>query len=244
MSLQNLQVDDSVKTESDFIGGSYTLESGLYPMTIEVAYLGASRGGAQSLTIHAKSDKGENYQGTVYLTSGTAKGGLNTYVDKRGDKQYLPGFLTGNSIALLTVGKNIGDLAVEEKVINLYNYDEKKELPTKVNMFTELLGKEVILGIQKETLNKNVKNDAGDYVPTAETRDQNEISKVFRKKDGLTVAEITAAVTEAQFIKTWDDKFTGVTRDRTVAVASNGAIAGAPSKGATAAPTKSLFNAD
>ena len=90
------------------------------------------------------------------MASGTAKGCKN-YYEKDGQKNYLPGYLLAESLALLTVGKSISGCDTEEKVVNLYSYEAKAEVPTKVQMVMELLNKDVIAGIVKQTVDKNVK---------------------------------------------------------------------------------------
>lgn len=56
----------------------------------------------------------------LWMTSGTAKGCKNYYEDRNGTKQYLPGFLIANSIALLTVVAELSQLETETKVVNVY----------------------------------------------------------------------------------------------------------------------------
>lgn len=86
-----------------------------------------------------------------------------------------------------------------------------------------------------------MKNADGKYVPSGEVREENEIDKIFRATDGMTVAEIRANATEAVFATSWKDKWTGVTKDRTTKQAA-GSTAGAPTpQGAAAKPTTSLF---
>ena len=116
----------------------------------------------------------------------------------------------------------------------MYDFDLKKEVPTKVQVLMELDGKPITLGVIKEVVDKNTKNDAGVYVPSGETREQNEIDKVFNTETGLTVAEILADVDEAVFKGQWAEKNTGKTRNK----AKGGAATAAP---AAAGPKKVLF---
>ena len=180
------------------------------------------------------------------MTSGTAKGGKN-YYEKDGEKFYLPGFITANSLALLTLGKEIGQLETEPKVINLYSSEAKAEVPTKVDMFTDLLGMDIIAGIIRQTVDKNVKDGAGNYVPSGETRDENEIDKFFRMRDRRTTAEIRAQADKAVFVDTWAEKWTAKVRNKAKAASGT---AGAPrpgtglssaSQSGTRKPATSLF---
>lgn len=241
--LANLTTDDSIATEKDSLGTGGPLESGLYNATISLAYLTKAASEALGLVLHLKTDTGRELRQTLWMTSGKEKGCKN-YYEKDGQKHYLPGFNHANGLALLTVGKEISELAPEEKVVNVYNRDVKAEVPTKVQMLTELLGKEIIVGVIKQTVDKTVKTDNG-YVPTGETRDENDIDKLFRARDRMTVAEIRGQVEEATFADAWAKKWTGVTKMRAKGVAGNvgapraNGAAGAP---ATAKkPTTSLF---
>lgn len=239
--LANLKSDDSIAGERDSVGGS-VLDSALYLSKIVLAYLTKSDGGAVGLVLNAKTQAGRDIRSTIWMTSGTAKGGLNTYVDKEGAKQYLPGYLLATSLSLLTVGKEIGDLDTETKVVSAYSKAAKAEVPTKVEMLTELLGQEILVGLIKQTVDKTVKNDANVYVPTGETREENEIDKFFRARDRMTVTEIRAQATEAAFAAVWEAKHTGNVRNKAKGSKAGG-VAGAPGAAAgTKKPATSLFN--
>lgn len=239
--LSALATDESIATEKDSVGGgSRVRESGLYPMTVAMAYLGKSSGGALSLNLTLKDGNGEVKQ-TFWMTSGTAKGCKNYYEDKQGAKQYLPGFLHANALALLTVGKEISQLDTETKVVNVYSPEAKAEVPTKVEVIMDLLNQEVIVGLVKQTVDKNIKDGAGNYVPSGETREENEVDKIFRAKDRMTTAEIRAQAPEATFVNIWDQKWTGKTKDKSTKTSGT---AGAPRPAAAAGnsrPTTSLF---
>lgn len=239
--LSGLTTDTSIADEKDSVGGGYApLDSGLYPATISLAYVSKSSGGAIGLNLVLTTEAGKDIRQTLWMTSGTAKGCKNYYEDKAGDKQYLPGFLHANALALLTVGKEIGQLDTEKKVINLYSAEAKAEVPTPVDMLTDLLGQEILVGLIKQVVDKNVKTDAG-YVPSGETREENEIDKFFRASDRKTTAEIRAQASEAVFVETWAKKWNGEVKNKAT---KNAGTAGAPTPaaaGGTAKPTTSLF---
>jgi hypothetical protein len=241
--LASLSTDASIADEKDSVGSTGALDSGLYTAKVALAYITKSAGGAMGLVLNLKTDANREVRQTLWMTSGTAKGGKNYYEDKNGDKQYLPGFLHANSLSLLTVGKEIASLDTETKVVNVYSAEAKSEVPTKVEMLMDLIGQEVIVGLIKQTVDKTKKNDAGIYEATGETRDENEIDKLFRAKDRMTTAEIRAQAESASFIDTWDAKFTGTVKNKAKGAAGT---AGAPkAAGAPAAaakkPTTSLF---
>ena len=241
--LSTLTSDASIANEKDSVGGGGVLDSGLYPATVTLAYAQKSEGGALGLVLQAKTNQGRDIRQTLWMTSGTAKGCKN-YYEKDGVKNYLPGYVAANALALLTTGKEISELDTETKVVNVYNKDAKAEVPTKVEAIVDLMGQEILIGVIKQTVDKTQKTDAGTYAPTGETRDENEIDKFFRASDRKTTAEIRAQAEEAAFADVWEKKWAGVTKDK----ASKGAgVAGVPKLGAAAnagaikKPTTSLF---
>lgn len=242
--LNNLTTKAGVEGEKDVLGGGGALDSAIYLSTVKVGYLSKSGSGALALNVILDIN-GKEVRQQLWMTSGDAKGNKNTYIDTRTNKEhYLPGFITANSLALLTVGKEIGECELEKKVIKLYDFDAKGEVPTEVEVFVELTGQQILTGLQRITVDKNVDSGEVDsngkkiYVPSGETRDINEINKFFRADDGLTVPEIEAQVTEAKFKNDWENKFAGKTINR--AKGLDGVKAGAPS--AAKQPTKSLFS--
>lgn len=242
MSLKNLTSDQSIADEKDSVGSGGVLSSGLYPATIKLAYVTISDGGATGLVIHTKTSEGRDIKSTQWMTSGTAKGAKNFY-EKDGTKNYLPGFLLAQSLALLTTGKEISELETEEKVVKLYSSNAKAEVPTKVQMVMDMLGKEILIGLIKQTVDKNVKDGNGIYVPSGETREENEVDKFFRASDRKTTAEIRAKADEAVFVDTWADKWTDKVRNKATGATGQ---AGAPkaanaSPAASKKPTTSLF---
>jgi len=240
--LKNLISDASIANEKDSVGGGGVLESGLYPATVTLVYVTKSAGGATGLVLHAKTSQGRDIRQTLWMTSGTAKGAKN-YYEKDGQKNYLPGFIAANALALLATGKEISDLDTETKVVNVYNYDAKAEVPTKVEVPVDLMGKEIIIGLMKQTVDKTAKNEAGEYLPTGETRDENEIDKFFRASDKMTTAEVRAAANEPVFYSTWESKYAGVVR---IKASKSAGTAGAPKSAfgggvAMKKPATSLF---
>lgn len=240
--LSSLATDSTIAEEKDSVGSGGVLESGLYNATISMAYLAKSDGGALGLFLTMKTDTGRDIRQTLWMTSGTAKGCKN-YYEKDGQKNYLPGFNHANGLALLTCGKEISALDTEIKVVNVYNKEAKAEVPTKVEVPMDLLNKEIVVGLIKQVVDKTEKNDAGMYVATGETREENEIDKLFRAKDRMTTAEIRAQAEEAVFAETWSTKWSGKTKEK---AKGGSGTAGAPKVpgamlGASKKPTTSLF---
>lgn len=215
-------------------GGSRQLETGVYDMAIDMAYLDQSKGGAYALNLVLKSMDGATLRQQLWVTGGTAKGQLNFYIDKENKKQYLPGFNIANALCVLTAGKEMGELTPEDKMVSIYNFDLKKDVPTSKPVYTDLIGQFVKVAVTKQIVSKNKKNEAtGKYEPTAETRTENEIAHIFSATTGQSMNEFTGGK-DADFLEKWAAANTGKTRDRTKKVEGTA--------GAAAKPTSSLFS--
>lgn len=237
--LAQLSTDTSIKEDGDSLG-SQVLDSGLYEATIKYAYIGSADSGAVSLVCMFDLS-GRPLRQTFWMTSGTAKGGKNYYVNKDGERKYLPGFTQANSLAQLVTGKEISALDTETKVIKLWSKEAKAEVPTKVEMLMELVNQPVVIGVIKQLVNKTVKNDDGGYSPTDETREENEIDKFFKADNYMTLTEVKSNADEAEFYKSWVKKFKGTVKDRT----SKDATKSTPKTstgGASKKPAVSLFD--
>ena len=108
----------------------------------------------------------------------------------------------------------------------------------------ELLGTRGIVGLQKQIVDKQAKNDSGVYANTGETREINEIDKFFRERDQMTTAEIMAGAEAPAFYATWDQKNTGKTRNKATAANNANNASGTPDKAAATGggkAVKSLF---
>lgn len=239
MSLFNKLTSDGLEESQDRLGGFSPFDSDIYIGTIKVAYAGTSSGGATSVSVVVDAD-GKEYRETFYVTN---KKGENFFISQDKKKVPLPGFTVVDDICLIASGKPLANQETEEKVINLYDFDAKKELPKSVPMLTDLVGQKIALGILKQLENKNAKNAAGEYEPTEETRETNVVDKVFHPEMKLTVAEARNGKEDPEFWDKWVEKNKGTVRDKTEKKA--GGNAGAPPKpvaaGGTAAPRQSLF---
>jgi len=252
---ENLKTDASVTAETDVVmGGSFILDTNIYDMNVDMAYFDQAASGAMSLNIVTVNAAKQTHKETLWMTSGTAKGGRNFYMVKdqnrqeTGEKRYLPGFLVANAICLLTVGKEVGDMIPEEKVINVWNSEAGKEMPTPKQVLTELIGMPISLGILK-TIQDITTKVGNDFIETGASRYNNEINKVFRTKDHLTVPEITAEITEPAFYNKWlntntTETIIDKTKDKIGLVSKENAAnpnSASNTAGTDAAPKKKLF---
>lgn len=181
----NLEVETGIEKPEDKIGGGIFAKvdhTGYYGMTIEKAYAGVSEGGAFSVTVHCKSDDGAFFTFTEYITSGTAKGCKNYYLDKDGKKQYLPGY---NKIKALDslLGGSTPYPKTEKKNLMIWDRDAGKELPMEKEAITSWFGKKVGLLIVKILEDKY--NDETNF------REVYDVQHVLEYNTGRTRNEIT-----------------------------------------------------
>ncbi len=234
--MAGLKTDEKIEVAKDQLGGGGVLESGLYDLKIDAAFVEKATSGALALVLHGKMLTGESYRTKLWIMGGDKKGN-KPYYEKNGEKFFLPGYLHANSITQLTINTEISDVETELKYVNIYDFDLSKEVPKEMEHITEMHGKVVTLGIIKRIVDKNKQNPTTkEYEPTGETREENEIDKVFFLEDGRTLAEIEDGVEagEGVFKEKWGDKHTGVTQNRAKS-ATGGAKSGAPAKSGVAA---------
>lgn len=235
---------DGLEENTDRLGGGFQAkESDAYEATIKVAYAGQSQGGARSVTFLFDLD-GSEFRETIYVTN---RKGENFFLNKNDQtkKVALPGFTTVEDICLITTGAELSAQAIEDKLVNVWDNDAKREMPKSMPVLIDLVGKKVGLAILKQLVDVNEKDSNGTYVPSGKTREENTIDKAFDLDSRLTVVEATKEL-EAKFIDTWVEKNKGVTRDKTAKndngpSARTGRPAGAPPQAGGPAKTKSLF---
>lgn len=240
--LKSLKTDDTVQEEEDRLGGAVLLDSGVYDAKISTAFVTESAGGAMCLNVNFDID-GKELRQRFYVTSGRAKGQKSYYETRDGEKKHLPGYNMGNSLCLLTVGKELPEMEDEKKIVKLWDPNAKAEVPTEVPVLTDLIGQEITLGIIRQTTDKVTKDASGNYVATGEVREENEVDKFFRQRDKLTTAEIRGGLDEPKFFESWKNKWTDQVRDKSTggAGATKAAAAGKTGTGSSGKPTESLF---
>ena len=252
----------NVEAAKDSLGGSGfgAKESDIYTGTVKVAYVGKADSGAdwmqliiENLKGSAGNDAGE-FRAQVYFTSGNAKGNKPTY-EKNGKEYFLPGFTVINDMMLMATGTFLADADFEEKIVKVYDFDLKAETNKSVMVPVELVGQTVTFALEKILEAKQVKGDNG-YVDSGETREVNEIQKVFHPELLVTVVEAQEAEKAekeltpelAVFHAAWLEKNKGKTRDKTKGSTGGNGKGGLPPKPGAGAGTgtapaggKSLF---
>ena len=189
--------------DEDYVPSGGVFDTDIYQAKIKTAYIGKAQASeARNVTLLLDIG-GRELRSQVWVSNKT---GDVTYTDKKTKEvKNLPGYNQINALALLVAGKNLGDLTTEDLVVKIYDFDAKKELPQSVTCFTELHGELVNVAVQRQTVDKTKKNDnTGEYEPTGETRDQNEVVKFFAGDKLVTVSEV------AEFIKSLGESFDDV----------------------------------
>lgn len=186
--------------EDDFLRSGGALDTDIYLATIKAAFtMKAQKSKALSVVVMLDFG-GREVRSQVWTTNKT--GGI-TYKDKdTGKDKNLPGYNQMNTLALMLTGKGLGDLDVEEKILKLYDFDAKKELPQAVDCFVELHGMKVNVALQKQIVDKTKLNDAtNEYDPTGEVREINEVIKYFPEDKLVTMSEV------AEWLKSMGEDF-------------------------------------
>lgn len=246
MSIFSNMTTDGLVDQEDKLGGGFApMPSGAYTGTIKLAYLGkANSSNAQSITVHTEIN-GADMRETIWITN---RNGENFYTPKdqtngKSTKMPLPGFTTIDDLCLLSTGSPLAEQTTEEKVVKLYDFTERKEMPKAVQALTQLMGKQITLGILRQIVDKQKKGDDGAYHNSGETRVENVIDKVFHAETGRTVNEYRHEVETAEFLAAWKERNTGKDRNRSKGAATAG---GAGSTGTgrpgAASASKKLFS--
>ena len=237
MSLMDSVTEDkNVVDDGDRIGGFQIWPSGLYKTKIDEAFMTVSNEGAIGLAVTLKNDKGNIYKEIFWVVGKKGK----TYWERDGVRHNIPGFDRAKHLCLLTTGKTLKELedTVEVKIINERNRDTSEMGQKKVDMVMGLLDQEINVGIIANIVDKNIKDDKGNWVPSGETREQNEIDKFFDSETNLTYSEIKAGKTEPDFAAEWANNWNGKTKNKARGLPGTG---NAPATGGAKPATKSLF---
>lgn len=223
MDFLNVSADTVVEKEVDRVGGFKVHNADVYSAVIKAAYLDKSASGANNVVILLDDGKDFKFTSTEYITS---RAGTNTYTCKRtGAKKLLPGMQKMNSLAKLLTNKDLASSVLEQRVHKIRSTGSQEATPQSRHTLVEWTGKQVHVGMLKILENKNTK--VGDtYVPTAETRESNEVDKWF-DADKRTLPELEVD-SEAKFFETWLVANKDKVRDKTD---KKLATAGAPQAG-------------
>ena len=231
-----IQQSNVTTKEADVLGGARTVPTNVYPAAIKLAYLDQSASGAISVVFDFAlmvNGNERSHKETIFISNRNKE---FTYKDKQtGEAKPMPGFVTVDSICKAVLGKSITQLSTEKKTIKVYDFTQKAEVPVDKEVLMDLLKGRLEIGLMEVTVDKNIKDASGAYVASGETRDQNEVSKVF-SADGLTSLEVESGVTETKFkdawIKQYADKKINKAKGATTGAKAGGVTKPAPQAGA------------
>ena len=209
------ELPKNVETQSiERVGGGFAWESGVYDATIKMVYLNQSASEAVSFNIILQNSEGKELREAFWVKSGKAKGN-KTYFTKDGKDYPLPGYSIANSMCVASTGESLAKCmgAVEKKTINIYNVEQKKEVPTERPVLMGLINKSIKVAVHQVVEDKMSKSSNGHYEPTGESRTINQC-KFFGDSSGKTAEEITNKADATMFDK-WASKNTGTIIDKT-----------------------------
>ena len=234
--LSAVKAQNVVTNEQDSLGG-FTVPTNTYQAVLRIAYMDKSARGALSVNLDFEilaNGKGRRYLETIYISDAS---GSVTRKDKDGNTVPTFGYEKVDSICKAALGKSLAEL--DEAVMKKVKVGKDKVDDREVLM--ELNDAKLILGISEQIENKSVKNEStGNWDPVAETRETNQISKVF-DVDGLTTVERVAKQDEPKFMNDWVARFAGKRVDKTKKIAGAvGMVAGGVSA-ASAATAINVF---
>lgn len=223
------------------VGGGFAWESAVHDATIKMAYLNQSKTEAISVNIILENAEGKELKESFWIKSGKAKGN-KTFYTKDGKDYPLPGYAVANSMCVAATGSSLAKCidAAEKKTVKIYNAEAKKELPTERPVLMPLINKVIKVAVHQITEDKNKMNNAGQYVPTGETRTVNEC-KFFGNAEGKTTEEILNNEPAEMFTK-WADKNTGKVIDKTTKKGAGESAADIMGGGASAENTPTANN--
>lgn len=230
----NLTTEGTEKVE-DRVGGGFSLfESGAYEGIIKMAYVGESAGGAKNVNLVIDVD-GKELRQTVYITN---KKGENYYADKKDPKKrhLLPGFIAINDMCMMTTELGLAEQDVEEKVVEIYNFEERKMIPTNVPVLVDVLNKPILVAVVKQTVDKQTKQTDGSYANSGETRDENEIEKFLHPVTKQTLTEAIEGIDGGTYLDAWLEKNEGKVRNRAKGANGDAGSSGRPGASSNSAP--------
>lgn len=249
MSLFGYSKTAALPTE-DRVGG-YTLpETGIYPIKVKAVYLTPKDKGGVSATVlgeltvngkpkdvtyvlHPIVVKKDSNNQPIRNADGSFVQG-NTYIGKKDQKEYyVEDFLLLDSLAKLTVGKPLADLATNEIILELMDYDLNEKRPKAVQAWTDFQGAELHVVNQRIIKNK-MKKMGDEYVETAETKQEIKVLKFLDYATSRTSTEIENGVLTGEYAAAWTKQWAGKDSDQTKQTKGKGhGTAGLPTKPAS-----------
>jgi len=139
-------------------------------------------------------------------------------------------------------GKTLADAfdSCQTKKVEIYDFDSRKDVLTDVQMVADLVGKKLLIGLQRKIANKNQKNSDGTWTPLPERKQTLEFGIAGSIDDRRTFVEIQAGIApeEAKEVDLWEKANSGKDWNAYKEVA---AVSGVPAS-VTAAPAAAIHD--
>jgi hypothetical protein len=201
--------------EKDTLGSTkFTLDSGVYEFTVKSMYPVKNKGGSSNMQLVLETPDKRLFSPSIYFMD--AKGNMTTvatYGEEKGKTVDNIGKRLLDNICQMAVGKSLVQVSNSEEkktVIKQFTKDEKIQ----VDMYMDMIGAKVTLGILETRKNKQVDpGTGGKWIDTNEERIENTIHKVF-SSDGFTKEELAKKVSTPIFITGWKEKYQGQLQDK------------------------------
>lgn len=191
--------------DEDKVGGSFAKidKTGFYNMTIEKAYVGEYDSGAKYIVIGLVGDDKAKLSFRGIVSSGREKGCKSYYMVKdkagneTGEKRNLPDYSKMKALDELLTSKDRAYPALVTGLVDMYDKDLKKEVPTEKLIISEWIGKPVSVLVKKKL--------EDDYNEPTKPREVFEVEHFLDSKTGRTRNEIVAGKTG--FKEKWLDTY-------------------------------------
>jgi hypothetical protein len=220
------QGDSSVQKSQDRVGGFVPIPSGIYEAVIKQLWFGEYGSGAAYMDLQLEA-AGKTFRERILLSDRNG----NNFWTKDGKSTFFDGFMALDAICLFLTGEDFAANMenIEQKMVKVYNAEQKKEVPTEVPVLANVLGETIKVAILQRTVDVTKKGDDGQYHPTGETRDENTLSKVLDMDTNRTVTEIIDEVESPVYADAWLARWEGkVSNEAKGAKAGAGGTAGKP----------------
>ena len=221
--------------EKDNLGGTkFTLDSGVYEFTVKSMYPVKNARGTTSMQLVLETPDKKLFSPLIYFMD--AKGDMTTvatYGEEKGKLVDNIGKRLLDNICQMAVGKSLVQVSNSEAKKMVVKQFSKPPENIQVDMYMDMIGAKVTLGILETRKNKQADpGNGGKWVDTNEERIENTIHKVF-SSDGFTKEELDKKVPTPTFITGWKEKYQGQLQDKFKPV-TGGVTSGVPKPSASA----------
>lgn len=240
------QGDSSVQKSQDRVGGFAPMPSNIYEAVIKQLWFGEYGSGAGFMDLQLDVN-GKTFRERILLSDRNG----NNYWTKDGKSTFFDGFMALDAICLFVTGEDFEANVenIEQKMVKVYNADQRKEVPTEVPVLANVLGEKIkvaILQRKVDVTQKSEENGKTVYLPTGETREENTLSKVLDIDTDRTVTEIIDEVETSVYadawVTRWKDKVSNEAKGAAAASGSAGRPSASGGTGASKGRGSGMFN--